>query len=212
GLGFAIPIDRARRVADDLVKRGHVRRAWVGIDVEPADSDQFGRSRAVEVSRVADASPARQAGLKAGEIIRAVGGHRIRTPLDWEAVLLDARVGQPLRVETAHTTVRVVPRDLPSLAAERVEALSDFELVTLTPAIRSERGLISQSGALIVKLSDAARDLGLREGDLILQINRWRVRSANEAADLLKRLADQGPIRIYYERNRHLGAVSFYIR
>jgi serine protease Do len=212
GLGFAIPIDRARRVAADLVQHGHVRRAWVGLEVAPADSDAFGRSTAVRISRVADASPARQAGLKDDEIIEAVGNHRVRTVLDWEAAMLDARVGQPLAVRTARNTVRVVPRDLPSLAAERVQALSDFELVTLTPAIRAERGLVSESGALIVKLSDAARNVGLRQGDLILQINRWRIHTAKEAADLLKRLADQGSTRIIYERNRHLGAVSFYIR
>lgn len=211
GLGFAIPIDRARRVAADLVRHGEVRRAWVGVEVAPADSDSFGRSTAVRISSVAGDSPARQAGLKAGEIIQAVGDHRVRTVLDWEAALLDARVGQPLAVRTDRSTVRVVPRDLPSLAAERVKALSDFELVTLTPAIRSERGLVSQSGALIVKLSDAAQNVGLREGDLILQINRWRIHTAKEAADLLKRLGDQGPVRIIYERNRHLGAVSFYI-
>ncbi|MEJ2217214.1 MAG: trypsin-like peptidase domain-containing protein [Gemmatimonadota bacterium] len=212
GLGFAIPIDRARRVADDLVQHGEVRRAWVGVEVAPADSDRFGRSTAIRISRVADNSPARRAGLKDGEIIEAVGSHQVRTVLDWEAALLDARVGQPLAVRTARNTVRVVPRDLPSLAAERVKAVSDFELVTLTPAIRAERGLVSQSGALIVKLSEAARNVGLRQGDLILQINRRRVRTAEEAADLLKRLADQGPIQIIYERNRHLGAVSFYIR
>lgn len=212
GLGFAIPIDRARRVADDLVQHGEVRRAWVGVEVAPADSDRFGRSTAIRISRVADNSPAGRAGLKDGEIIEAVGGHQVRTVLDWEAALLDARVGQPLAVRTARNTVRVVPRDLPSLAAERVKAVSDFELVTLTPAIRAERGLVSQSGALIVKLSEAARNVGLRQGDLILQINRRRVRTAEEAADLLKRLADQGPIQIIYERNRHLGAVSFYIR
>jgi serine protease Do len=141
-----------------------------------------------------------------------VGNHPVRTVLDWEAALLDARVGQPLAVRTDRNTLRVVPRDLPSLAAERVKALSDFELVTLTPAIRAERGLVSESGALIVKLSDAAQNVGLRQGDLILQINRSRIHTAKEAADLLKRLADQGPIRVIYERNRHLGAVSFYIR
>ncbi len=196
GLGFAIPIDRARRVADDLVRDGQVRRAWVGVEVAPADSDAFGRSTAVRISRVEDDSPARRAGLRSGEIIEAVGNHPVRTVLDWEAALLDARVGQPLAVRTDRNTLRVVPRDLPSLAAERVKALSDFELVTLTPAIRAERGLVSESGALIVKLSDAAQNVGLRQGDLILQINRSRIHTAKEAADLLKRLADQGPIRV----------------
>ncbi len=58
GLGFAIPIDRAMRIADDLVRFGEIRRAWVGIDVEPVEADAWGRTRGVRISRVARGSPA----------------------------------------------------------------------------------------------------------------------------------------------------------
>ena len=57
GLGFAIPIDRAMRIADDLVRTGEVIRAWVGIDVEPLVADQWGRTHGVRISRVAEGSP-----------------------------------------------------------------------------------------------------------------------------------------------------------
>src|SRR5690606_17817024 len=77
----------------------------------------------------------------------------------------------------------------PSLGAERIRALSDFELITLTPAIRAERGLVNEQGALIVWISDAGRRIGLREGDLILQINNQPILSADEAARPPRRLA-----------------------
>jgi type II secretory pathway component PulC len=56
-----------------------------------------------------------------------------------------------------------------------------------------------------------ARQLGLREGDLILQINRSSVSGAEEAARLLKELAGQGPVQVVFERQGRVGAVHFYI-
>ena len=152
-------------------------------------------------------------------MIQSAGGHPIRTTLDWEAALLEARVGQPLRVAVGEgvepdRVVSLVPADLPSLAAERVSALEDFELITLTPAIRSERGLAREQGALIVGLSDVARRLGLREGDLIIAINRYAVTSAEEAASLLDRL-QQVPgrvgVRLLVEREGREFYAGFYL-
>jgi S1-C subfamily serine protease len=144
-----------------------------------------------------------------------VGSKPVRSPLDWEAVLLNASVGEPLEVlmddERRTLTLAVVPADLPSLTADRIRALTDFELVTLTPSIRSERKLTNERGALILVLSDVAQRIGLREGDLILQINRTPVESAEAAARLLKELSGQGPVQVVFERQGRVGAVHFYI-
>ncbi|HEX8242675.1 MAG TPA: trypsin-like peptidase domain-containing protein, partial [Longimicrobium sp.] len=176
GLGFAIPINRARRIALELAAEGRIRRAWVGVEVEAAPADGVRRSTDVRISRVVPGSPGERAGLRDGMMIRAAGRKRVHTPLDWDAALLNAAHGQPLDVRVAdgsgERVVRVVPGDIPSMAAARIQALRDFQLVTLTPAIRAERGLTNEQGALIVGLSDAARGLGLQEGDLVLQINR----------------------------------------
>ena len=67
GLGFAIPIDRALKIADDLVRFGEVRRAWVGLDVEPVEVDDWGRTSGVRVARVAPGSPGDIAALEAGD-------------------------------------------------------------------------------------------------------------------------------------------------
>jgi len=205
GLGFAIPINRARRIAEDILAHGRVRRAWVGLEVEPADANRFGRSREVRVASVVPGSPAAEAGLRPGMLVESAGGKPLRTPLDWQAVLLDVRVGQPFQLVvsdgTRRRTVRLTPQDLPSLAAERVRALQDFELVTVTPAIRAERGLVSERGALVVSPSATARNLGLREGDVIVGINRYYVNNAEEAAELLRRAVRRDYIELLIERN-----------
>ncbi|MGH7444743.1 MAG: trypsin-like peptidase domain-containing protein [Longimicrobiales bacterium] len=214
GLGFAIPIDRARRVAAALLENGVVRRAWAGVTLETGEADRFGRTRDVRIASVAPGSPAAAAGLRPGDVIISVNGRRVGTPLDWEARLLDTPVGQSLQVVLTtggeQRTVSVTTQPLPSLTAERVEALSDLELVTVTPSIRAERRLASEQGALIVELSDVARSVGLAEGDVIVQINRVPVATAEDAASLLRQLAG-GAARLIIERRGQYGSVSFTI-
>jgi serine protease Do len=218
GLGFAIPINRARAVVLDLVSEGTVRRPWTGLELEPANPNRLGRSREVRVAAVAPGSPAERAGLRPGMMVDSANGYAVRTPLDWEAALLEVRVGDTVAValgSAERRTVRLVPVDLPSLAAQRISALEAFELITLTPAIRSERGLVSERGALVVGISDAVRrTLGMREGDLIIAINRYAVGSAEEAADILQRLRRPGvrtAVRLLIERNGRELHAAFYL-
>jgi serine protease Do len=215
GLGFAIPIDRARRIVTDLVESGRVRRAWIGADVDPLRTTGLRRAQQVRIAQVVPGSPAARAGLRAGMTVSEVGGRRIRNPLDWEAAVLAGRVGESLEIRVEEEgrvrALQVVPEDLPSLSAERIQALRDFQLVTLTPAIRAERGLENEQGALIVDLSDQARALGLRSGDLIVAINRSRIRSAEEAARVLQEPGSRGVV-VYFERGGRYGSVQFSLR
>jgi serine protease Do len=217
GLGFAIPIDRARRIAQDLQRNGSVRRAWVGIDVVPHEPNRWGRSTQVRVARVAAGSPGASAGVQPGMVIISVGGRTVASPLDWEARLLDARLGESLDLVVAHDgrqrTLSVGTSDLPSLSAERVRALDELELVTVTPAIRAERRIVNEAGALIIAAGEGGQQVGLREGDVLLQVNRATVRSAAEAANMLRRLeGTRTTVRVVVERQGQLISISFTIR
>ncbi len=216
GLGFAIPIERARHVVLDLIDDGVVRRPWTGLEVEPANPNRFGRSREVVVSNVAPGSPADEAGIEPGMVLHSVADRVVRTPLDWEAALLEVRVGEPLPVglgARGDRVVRLIPRDLPSLTAERVSVMEEFELVTLTPSIRAERGLHYEQGALVVRVSDEIRRVfNVQEGDLIVGINRYAVRSAEEAAEYLTELQEypgRVGVRLLIERDGRQLYVSF---
>jgi serine protease Do len=212
GLGFAIPINRVRRVVRDLVRDGHVRHAWIGADVEAVPADGARRIVSVRVTGVVPGSPADRAGLRDGMVVSQVDGRLVRTPLDWRAALMQAQVGTPLDVRVADggagRVVRVTPADLPSVSAQRVQALQSIQLVTLTPGIRAERSIRSEQGALIVSLSDDARQAGLEEGDVILQINRSRVRTAEDAARLLQGLDGGGAV-VFLERDGQIGSVQW---
>ena len=105
-----------------------------------------------------------------------------------------------LGIEGRQDPVTLVSEALPSISADRVTALEQMELITVTPGIRAERSLSYETGALIVNIErDLESRIGLRAGDVILQIGRRRVESAEEAAAVLRRASGSFPV--YLERN-----------
>ncbi len=186
GLGFAIPIERAMRVARDLRAYGRVRRGWTGVDVnESASSENWRRQRGVGIKAVAEGGPGAAAGLKSGDIVTRAGDRPIRNFLDWEAALLDLSVGDSLRVavrrgdETHLATLRAV--ELPSERATRV-SLGDLQLISVTPAIQAERQLGIGRGALVVAAGPTS---ALQPGDVVLQIDNIKITSAEQVQQVI---------------------------
>jgi serine protease Do len=219
GLGFAIPINRVARVVEDLLEHGAVRRPWIGVKlrVNSGDNPRAAISSGAVIASVAPGSPAAKAGLQPGDVIVREGTREVRNQFDWEAALLDLRVGQPASIRVRRggrefdTQVQVA--DLPEVTAEKVQVLRELELVTVTPAIRAERSLRTTQGALIFNVSDrVANDLGIQRGDVIVQINRTRIRSAEEAAQALNYYGGRGPIRMFLERDGQVYITDFIIR
>lgn len=215
GLGFAIPIDRALRIADDLLQYGEVRRAWVGLDVEPIEADAWGRTRGVRVSRVAEGSPADAASIRPGDMLLRANGQALAGPLDWESVLLDLRAGDPLSLslQGRGEPIALEAVAFPTVTAERVTLFQDIELISVTPQVQLERDLASSYGAMITDISDelSAR-LGLQRDDVILQMNRTRIRSADDAARYFRSLEGNGRVILYIERNGSYGTRTLYLR
>ncbi len=211
GLGFAIPINRAMRVVEDLITHGSVRRPWIGISlrhVNSANPRDVIAAGAV-IANVAPGSPAEKAGLKTGDVILQAGARVIHNEYDWEGVLLGSHVGDKVHLTVQRsgrqfsTDVQVV--DLPEATAPKVQVLKDFELASVTPAIRASRNIRSQSGALITRVSqDAADELGLQQGDVIVAVNGRRVNTAEDVARLFDYFGGRSYMTMTFERDGQL--------
>ena len=219
GLGFAIPINRARRVVDDLLEHGTVRRPWVGIKLgaERSENVRDVLSRGVVVAGITPGSPAARAGVQPGDVLVTARGRPLRNAFDWEARLLDLRVGEvlPLRIRRGGRELdfRLTVADLPEATAPRVQVLRDLQLVTLTPAIRGERGIWAQAGAVVYDVSpEMGEVLGLQRGDVIMQVNRTPVRSAEDAARAIDYYAGRGPMTVFFERQGQVFRSDFQLR
>lgn len=200
GLGFAIPIDRALRIADELRRFGRIRRPFVGVDPMAVESDTVLFVETI-VRRIAPGSPADRAGLRAGDVLIAVNGRRIASPVDWEVGLLDAGVESDVEVtysrRGAARNVRLVVEELPSESAERLQVLTGLELITIDAQIAVERRLPIERGALIADISARnAAITGMRAGDVITAVGRQRVETAEDVDDLFQYYAGRGRIRV----------------
>ena len=214
GVAFAIPIDRALRIADELRRFGRVRQTWVGAEVASVPADTL-LSRTV-VRRVAAGSPAEEAGIRSGDVLLSLAGAPIDGPMDWEVALLDAGVGSRVPVRylrdgrTRTGEMRV--RELPSERAERVEVLRGLQLVSVTPQIAAERDLRVDRGALIVDITErVVRATRMREGDVILAVNGREVASAEDAARLFRALGE-GRVQVWLARNGSSIVTTFGVR
>ncbi len=219
GLGFAIPIDRTKRIVEDLLDHGSVRQPWVGIRLQTPDVQSAREAAAVGaiVARVVPGSPADRAGVRAGDQVIAAGSRPVKNPFDWEARLLDLRVGErlPVTVRRSGSELRfsLPVADAPEVSAPKVTVLRELQLVTLTDVIRQERGVASNAGALVYRASDRIRDeIGLQDGDVIVQVGQTRVNSAESASAAIDRYGARGPVAVVFERNRQYLQTSFSLR
>lgn len=220
GVGFAIPIDRTMRIVDDLLTHGRVREPWVGIQLQmaPASNARDAVRALPIVGRTAAGSPAARAGVREGDVLVRVGDKPVRNPFDWQARLLEVRVGDvmPLTIRRGNReeVLQLTVADVPEVSAPRVTVLRELELMSVTQQIRAARGIRSPGGALVYNASDRLQaELGLMSGDVIVQIGNTRIDSADLAARAIDAYGARGTVQMWFERDGRLfPPISFRVR
>jgi serine protease Do len=212
GIGFAIPANLARDVMESLVKDGKVTRGYVGVmiqDVTPGLAKEFKMKemKGALVSEVVPNGPADKAGLKSGDVIVEFNGKPVEDSRHLKLNVARVKPGDKVTAkilrEGSAKSLDVTVKELPGTAqqakadskdADDFEALKGVAVKDLDPQTRREFGIPDKvKGAVVVDVAEesAAREAGLKPGDVILEINKQSVKSAEDAVRLTENPKDK---------------------
>jgi serine protease Do len=203
GIGFAIPINMAREITDRLIAQGKVVRAWLGIGIQELTEElatQFAvkPEDGVLVGNVMKDGPAEKGGLKPGDIIQEFNNTKITGVRQLQREVAQSPVNTPATVkvlrEKQTLVLTVVLGEQPSEPvaasgggpAETADRFG-FSVQDLTPELREQLKIPGGDGVVVSGVEEGApaARAGIRAGDVIMEVNRERVKSAAELARLL---------------------------
>jgi serine protease Do len=201
GLSFAIPIDVASRIKDQIVATGKVQHAKLGVTVQDvnqgfADSFKLETVEGALVSTVERGSTGEKAGLKSGDIIRKVDGQPIVASGDLPAMMAIARPGQKVAMEVwrdgkivqiaatlGNARDKADPGQRPELASADNSSKIGLALRPLDPSERRLSGI--GQGLVVEDAGGAAASAGVEPGDVLLSVNGKPVSSVDQVRDLV---------------------------
>jgi Do/DeqQ family serine protease len=204
GIGFAIPANMARRVMDDLRKDGRVRRAQLGVVIQPvtlemAESLGLKDAQGVIVSSVSAGSAAEHAGVKPGDVLKSFNGQAVsdvnglrnrvaETEPGSKATLVVVRDGgeKTLTVKLDERSDKAARRDAEPAADKAALGVS---VAPLTPELAERAGLPKNAHGLVVREVDPdgrAADAGIQRGDIIREVNRQPIHSVEDLRAAVK--------------------------
>ena len=206
GIGFAIPSNMAKQVLQQLVEQGRVVRGWLGVGIQPltpelAKKFGVGEQEGVLVNEVFEKDPAAAAGIKPGDVITRIEGSVIDSPNRLSRIVAGLLPGATAKVELVRNQQRMTldvalteRRDHATVASlapqSRTESKLGLDVQDLTAALADKFKLHENRGVLITKVEagSLAQSEGLREGDLIKEVNRVDVGSVGDFTSAISKV------------------------
>lgn len=223
GIGFAVPSSMAQSIMGQLVQTGKVVRGWLGVsiqDLTPELASQFGlgNTKGVLVSDVMDDSPAKKAGFERADVIVEYDGKSMDSPAHLRNAVAQTPVGKKVLVniirdkkpKTIELTIAEQPKSMAQSGEEDggesatpAGVLSALDVRELTEELASRYGLKSgERGVVVVRVKPgtSAEELGVREGDLIIEVNREPVTSVKAYEKVAGKLPKDHPVLLLLKR------------
>jgi serine protease Do len=203
GIGFAIPSNMAKVVMEKLIRNGKVIRGWLGVSIQPV-TPELARQLGVKgekgalVADVVEGSPADKAGMHAGDVITEFDGRPVEDVRGLRNMVADVPPGKDVgirffrdgHVKTAQVTIKDLPAQAPQASGRVEKPLRGLTVQNLTPEIRSSLNIPSRVNGVVITGVDPASLAGevLLQGDVIMEVNRMKVRNVSEYQAAIARL------------------------
>ena len=210
GIGFAIPINMARLVLDQILKNGKVVRGYMGAWIQPVTPEiakAFGLAKpeGALIGDVDPNGPAGKSGLQRGDIVLDIDGKPVANSRELRLKVAMTKPGATVKLKVFHNGVdREVSIKLDELPTKATAAegqpsapsaaLQGFSVETLTPDIARQLNLPADTAGVVitgVQPGSIAEEAGLRRGDVIQEVNHKRVRTVKEFASDVNRIGRQ---------------------
>ncbi len=197
GIGFAIPSNMAHNVMQSIIEKGRVIRGFVGISFQPIDESlaralDLPRAQGIIVTEVVEDSPASEAGIRTEDVIVKFNGRNIQSPSDFRRRVAEMTPGTEVTLslirngeeKDVNVTLGEFPSDeIASADQETIRDIIGFSVTELTAELKERLRIRPNVEGVIVEEIDrnsSAAQNGLRQGDVILSLNRRPVTSVSE--------------------------------
>jgi Do/DeqQ family serine protease len=220
GIGFAIPINMAKQVVPQLIKKGSVSRGWLGVTIQPV-TDEIAQSFGLKsaqgalVSDVMAGSPAAKAGIKQGDIVIRFAGKSVKDVQHLQRLVAETPIGKKVEVEVFRAgkelklSLSVGSAESPEAARARPEETAPSTWLGLTvedlpPQLRA-RGM---TGVIVIDVEEGsvAAEAGLQSNDVISAVNQKKIGNVAEYEKAVKEAEKKGSVALLVKR----GAASIY--
>ncbi|MEE1551097.1 MAG: PDZ domain-containing protein, partial [Nitrospinaceae bacterium] len=215
GIGFAIPINKAKRIVDDLIRYGKVRRGWLGVSVQDMTRDMLrffhlDRVRGVVVVRVMNGSPGAKAGLKQGDVILSLENNEISDKSDYSERISTYPVGNTMRLKilrdgeerSASLKVSFLPVEQ---VAEYTKIWLGLNVSAIEKSLSRRYRLTTDQGVVVtgVTPSSAGGKIGIQPGDVIRQVNQARIKNEQDFKTAMVEAAGRDSVLLLVQRGQN---------
>ncbi|MBI4460666.1 MAG: Do family serine endopeptidase [Acidobacteria bacterium] len=235
GVGFALPSNVAADVYNQIIKEGKVTRGSIGVTFQPEQSEallrSFGTDHGVVITGIQPSGPAEKAGIQRGDVILSVDGQPVKSGDDLVSRVASKAVGESVTLkymrDRKEHEAKVTIADRSKVFADLLgseeegnpepqdatEAKFGVTIQNMTPELASRLNIEGTKGVVVtgVDPDSFADDIGLRRGDVILEINRQPVADVDDIVSAQKKLKDKSDVVFLIQRNQGGQNITLYL-